>query len=56
MLYVSLNDYMMKSVDMNGVVVMCYVDVWNVQIYGLMLGLLRMYGVMGLHMFIALLD
>ena len=25
--YVSLNEYMMKIIDMNGVVLMCYVEV-----------------------------
>ena len=54
--YVSLNNYMMKIVDIIWVVLMCYLDVWSAKICGLIKGLLRMYGVMGMHMFIAIVD
>ena len=55
--YVLLNDYMMKVLSrFNEVTFTCYVDEWNVKFYGLIKGLVIMYGVMGLHMFIELVD
>ena len=56
MQYVSLDDYMMKIVDMNGVVLMCYVDVLSVKISCLMKSLLSMCEVMRLHMYNSLVD
>ena len=56
MQYVSLDDYMMKIVDMNGVVLMCYVDVLSVKISCLMKSLLSMCEAMRLHIYISLVD
>ena len=54
---VGLNEYMMKVFPcLDEVTFTCYVDAWSVKVCGLMKSLLRMYGVMGFHMFIALID
>ena len=54
---VSLNDYMMKIVDMNEVsFTYLYRYILNFKVCGLMKSLLRIYWVIGLHMFISLLD
>ena len=54
---VDLVDYMMNVLlDINEVVYVGYVDVWSVKACGLMIGLLSMCEVMGLNMYIALLD
>ena len=54
--YVSFNDYIMKVIDKNEVFHMCYVDAWSVKVSGLMKSLISMCEVMGLHMYIALVD
>ena len=38
------------------VIFTCYVGVLDVKVCGLIKGLLRMYGVMGLHMLIAIVE
>ena len=54
---VGLNDYMMKVLPRLGWnAFICYVYVWSVKVCGLMMSLLSMCEVMGLHMYIALVD
>ena len=56
--YIGLNDYMMKVLlDMNEVVFTYYVMYeLDVKACGLMIGLLSMWEVIGLHMYIALVE
>ena len=53
--YVSFDDYMIKIVYMNDVAFTYMLRYeLNVSVCGIMQGLLRMYGIMGLHKFISL--
>ena len=56
--YVGQNDYMMKVLYYMNEVAFTYLLRYelNVKVWGLMKCLLRMYEVMGFHMFIALAD
>ena len=56
MFYVSLNDYILKIVDVNGVVLMCYIDVWSVKVCCLVKSLVSMCQIMGIRIYIALID
>ena len=57
MRYVGLNDYMMKVVDMKEVV-FTYMLTYELdgKTCGLMIGLISMWDVMGLHMYIELVN
>ena len=56
--YVGLNDYMMKDLLVMNEVVFTYYVMYelDVKACGLMIGLLSMCEVIGLHMYIALID
>ena len=54
---VGLNDYMVKVLpSLDEISFTSYVDVWSVKACDLMIRLLSMCKVMGLHMYIALVD
>ena len=51
------NNYMMKFFPCLGEVAFtCYVDVWSVKVCGLMKGLLSICAIMGIHIYIELVD
>ena len=54
---VGLKDYIVKVLlSLDKISFTCYVDVWSVKAYGLIIGLLSTCFVMGIHMYITLFD